>query len=150
MQIIYKIIISLIFGFFYFSCSLKPVANKSGVANIETKQELLIPGQTNKNDVIKLMGETVLVDYLNKSWIYTETLDTNNYLGKKIRLKNNVLFLTFDNKGILLKKDFFDVKDLKKIEFDDLKTETYGVSSSFSKKIFSSMKKRMDSKKDNK
>ena len=149
MQIIYKIIIALIFGFFSFSCSLKPAAYKSGVANIEIKQELLIPGQTNKNDVIKLMGETVLVDYLNKSWIYTETLDKNNYLGKKIRLKNNVLFLTFDNKGILIKKDFFDVKDLKKMEFDDLKTESYGVSSSFSKKIFSSMKKRMNSKKDN-
>ena len=145
----YTIIITLLFGLFLFSCSLKPASFKSGVANIEIKQELLIPGQTNKNDVIKLMGETVLVDYLNKSWIYTETLDKNNYLGKKIRLKNNVLFLTFDNKGILLKKDFFDIKDLKKMELDDLKTESYGVSSSFSKKLFSSMKKRMNSKNDN-
>ena len=149
MKIMYKIIITLIFGFFSFSCSLKPAAYKTGVANIEIKQELLIPGKTNKNDVIKFMGETVLVDYLDKSWIYTETLDTKNYLGKKVRLKNNVLFLTFDNKGILLKKDFFDIKDLKKMELDDLKTESYGVSSSFSKKLFSSMKQRMNSKKDN-
>lgn len=150
MKINYKINITLILCFFLFSCSLKPASYKSGVANIEIKQELLIPGKSNKNDVIKYMGETVLIDYLDKSWIYTETLDTKNYLGKKVRLKNNILILTFDNKGILLKKDFFDIKDFKDMKFDDLKTETYGVASSFSKKIFSSMKKRMNSKNDNK
>jgi outer membrane protein assembly factor BamE (lipoprotein component of BamABCDE complex) len=150
MKINYKINITLILCFFLFSCSLKPASYKSGVTNIEIKQELLIPGKSNKNDVIKYMGETVLIDYLDKSWIYTETLDTKNYLGKKVRLKNNILILTFDNKGILLKKDFFDIKDFKDMEFDDLKTETYGVTSSFSKKIFSSMKKRMNSKNDNK
>ena len=150
MKINYKINITLILCLFLFSCSLKPASYKSGVTNIEIKQELLIPGKSNKNDVIKYMGETVLIDYLDKSWIYTETLDTKNYLGKKVRLKNNILILTFDNKGILLKKDFFDIKDFKDMEFDDLKTETYGVTSSFSKKIFSSMKKRMNSKNDNK
>lgn len=150
MKINYKINITLILCFFLFSCSLKPASYKSGVTNIEIKQELLIPGKSNKNDVIKYMGETVLIDYLDKSWIYTETLDTKNYLGKKVRLKNNILILTFDNKGILLKKDFFDIKDFKDMKFDDLKTETYGVASSFSKKIFSSMKKRMNSKNDNK
>ena len=149
MKIMYKIIITLIFGFFSFSCSLKPATYQTGVANIEIKQELLIPGKTNKNDVIKHMGEAVLIDYLDKSWIYSETLDTKNYLGNKVRLKNNILFLTFDDKGILIKKDFFNNKDLKKMEFDDLKTESYGVSSSFSKKLFSSMKKRMNSKNDN-
>jgi len=106
MKINYKINITLILCFFLFSCSLKPASYKSGVTNIEIKQELLIPGKSNKNDVIKYMGETVLIDYLDKSWIYTETLDTKNYLGKKVRLKNNILILTFDNKGILLKKDF--------------------------------------------
>lgn len=150
MKINYKINIALILCFFLFSCSLKPASYKSGVTNIEIKQELLIPGKSNKNDVTKYMGETVLIDYLDKSWIYTETLDTKNYLGKKVRLKNNILILTFDNKGILLKKDFFDIKDFKDMELDDLKTETYGVTSSFSKKILSSLKKRMNSKNDNK
>ena len=39
-------------------------------------------------------------------------------LGKNYLKKNNVLVLEFDKYGVLKKKDFYDIEDMKKITFE--------------------------------
>ena len=45
-------------------------------------------------------------------------------LGKSKLSQNNVLVLKFDNRGILVEKDFFDKNDLREIEFEKNTTTT--------------------------
>jgi len=65
-------------------------------------------------------------------------------LGKKKIFANNVLLLEIDNKGLLAKKDFFDINDMKKINFSDAKTENTESKKSFVYDFLSSMRQRMN------
>jgi hypothetical protein len=53
-----------------------------------------------------------------------------------------MLILEFDNRGILQKKKIFNKDDFQNVKFDQSESESLGVSNSFSKRIFSSIKKR--------
>ena len=126
------------------SCKLSPSITHSGVINLEQKKDIFSLGKTNKNDVIKEIGDTLLKEYPEeKTWIYTETEIKRNLFGKKILIKNDILMLNFDNKGILLTKDFFNLKNMKDIVFDEEITQTISIEESRSKKFFSSMRKRL-------
>ena len=59
-------------------------------------------------------------------WIYIErTLSKGKFhkLGQNVLKTNNVLILTFDKYGILIKKDLYNKNDIKKISFSKKKTE---------------------------
>ena len=125
------------------SCKLSPSITHSGVINLEQKKDVFFLGKTNKNDVIKEIGETLLKEYPEeKSWIYIETETKRNLLGKKILIKNDILMLEFDDKGILLTKDFYNLKNIKDLNFNEETTSTLAIEESNSKKFFSSMRKR--------
>ena len=125
------------------SCKLSPSITHSGVINLEQKKDVFFLGKTNKNDVIKEIGETLLKEYPEeKSWIYIETETKRNLLGKKILIKNDILMLGFDDKGILLTKDFLNLKNIKDLNFNEETTSTLAIEESNSKKFFSSMRKR--------
>ena len=125
------------------SCTLSPSITHSGVINLEQKKDVFFLGKTNKNDVIKEIGETLLKEYPEeKSWIYIETETKRNLLGKKILIKNDILMLGFDDKGILLTKDFLNLKNIKDLNFNEETTSTLAIEESNSKKFFSSMRKR--------
>ena len=47
------------------SCNLKPVIKSNGIQNLGNRTSLLIPGETNKNDVIKIFGETLIKEIHN-------------------------------------------------------------------------------------
>tara|TARA_B110000902_G_scaffold225819_1_gene264066 strand:- start:432 stop:815 length:384 start_codon:yes stop_codon:yes gene_type:complete len=114
----------------------------SGVLNLDKRANLILPGTSNKNDVIRLLGETVLKDNPNeKKWSYIETIEKKT-LGKRQIIKNTMLILEFDNRGILQKKKIFNKDDFQNVKFDQSESESLGVSNSFSKRIFSSIKKR--------
>jgi outer membrane protein assembly factor BamE (lipoprotein component of BamABCDE complex) len=126
------------------SCTLSPSITHSGVINLEQKKDVFFLGKTNKNDVIKAIGETLLKEYPEeKSWIYIETETKRNLLGKKILIKNDILMLGFDDKGILLTKDFYNLKSMKDLNFNEEITQTTAIEESNSKKFFSSMRKRL-------
>ena len=132
---------------FLFSCSLTPNIKASGTANLQKKQEYLVIGKTNKNDTINYLGETILKDPPdNNGWTYFETEVLKNVFGVTTVIKNNVLFLDFDNKGILVKKFILTASDLKKLQLDDTVTNSLAINDSFSKKFFSSMKKRFQNR----
>ena len=61
----------------------------------------------------------------NDIWIYIERKITNtHFFGKRKLVVNNVMVLEIDNRGILAKKDFYNVNDMKTLKFDTQRSET--------------------------
>ena len=117
------------------NCTLNKVIKHHGVHFLEKKQEKLLLNNSNKNDIIKLLGPpSIKSTFDSDMWIYIER-DTSSSklskLGKKKLLKNNVLILELDSKGLLVKKIFLNKDDMKNIKFTDSITEM-----SFKKRTF--------------
>ena len=130
------------------SCSYKPVTKTNGIQNLDKRTELMTVGTTNKNDIIQLIGQTILKEQPNENiWAYVETVEQKKF-GKKKIIKNTLLILEFDSKGLLKNKKIFNKKDFNKLKFDEASTESYGLNNSFSKRIFSSIKKRAQNRLD--
>ncbi len=105
----------------------------------------MINKKSNKNDIIKVLGESSVKDPLDSNiWYYSEVLETNNVFGKKKIIESNLLVLKIDKKGILEKKTFFKTDDLKEINFDKTETLSLGVDNSFIKTFVKSSKKRIE------
>ena len=90
----YKLLIILIISIFIQNCSLNKVVKRHGVQNLEKKSEKIILNQTNKNDIIKLLGppSTYSLGDID-TLIYIERSTSSSKLtklgGKKL-LTNNV------------------------------------------------------------
>ena len=130
------------------SCSYKPVVKTNGIQNLDKRTDLMTVGTTNKNDVIELIGETILKERPNENiWAYVETVEQKKF-GKKKIIKNTLLILEFDSKGILKNKKILNKNDFNKINFDEAITVSSGLNNSFSKRIFSSIRKRSQNRLD--
>ena len=118
----YLIVISL----FISNCTLNKVIKHHGVHFLEKKNKKLVIGQTNKNDIIKLLGPPSTRGAFDEElWIYMEIQTSStriSKMGKKKLLKNNILILDIDNRGILSNNVFFNKNDMKKIKFSKDKT----------------------------
>ena len=133
--------------FFLFSCSLTPNIKLSGVVNLEKKQEALVIGVSNKNDAISYLGESILKEPPgDDSWAYIETSEVKNIFGKKKIIKNNVLLLEFNQRGVLTGKHILNINDINKLDLDKDITNTSALNDSFSKKFFGSIRKRLQNK----
>ena len=105
----------------------------------------------NKNDVRLLLGAPSTVGVFDDTvWIYIERTKTRGKLlklGKNVTLKNNVLVLKFNNRGLLYEKKFYEKKDIQKIDFS--KETEGGVTreSSFIKSFLSSVRQKMHKRK---
>ena len=141
-------IILLIIFVFVTNCKFDKIVNSHGVHYLDKKQKELIVQFSNKNDIIQLLGPPATKSKFNNDlWIYIERKKTRTTLlkfGKKKIFANNVLLLEIDNKGLLAKKDFFDINDMKKINFSDGKTENTESKKSFVYDFLSSMRQRMN------
>ena len=141
-------IILLIIFVFVANCKFDKIVNSHGVHYLDKKQKELIVQFSNKNDIIQLLGPPATKSKFNNDlWIYIERKKTRSTLlkfGKKKIFANNVLLLEIDNKGLLAKKDFFDINDMKKINFSDGKTKNTVSKKSFVYDFLSSMRQRMN------
>ena len=111
------------------NCSFNLVDDHHGVFFIEKKMKKIQVDTTNKNDLIKIFGEpSTKSTFDNDVWIYIERKITNtHFLGKRELIVNNVLVLEIDERGLLAKIDFYDIEDMKKINFDRDNTQiAYG------------------------
>lgn len=134
-------------SFLLLSCSLKENSKVHGLLNLEKRQEILKIGYTNQNDVIAEFGETLLKEYPEENlWAYIEVVEKRNIYGKKEMLKNNVLLLEFNSKGILANKEFLDNKNFQNIKFDNKQTQGLAIDERFSKKFLASIRKRFENK----
>ena len=139
------LLLSLIF---LASCSLDKVIQHHGVHNLEKKQAKLKINETNKNDIINLIGPPSTKNtFDNDIYIYIEKKTSNSKLlklGKKKLLKNDVLVLEIDNNGILLTKNFYNKNDMNNISFDERITGMNYSKRSFILDFLSSLRQKID------
>ena len=130
------------------NCSFKKVVKHHGVPFLEKKQKQLIINKTTSNDVRKILGTpSTRSKFDNDVWIYIERKQTQSKLrnlGQMKIFKNNVLVLEIDNYGILKKKEFYNMEDMKKIKIAEETTEANFSRNSFIYEFMSSMRQKIN------
>jgi len=130
------------------NCNLKNNIEHHGVHLLEKKNEKLRINENNKNDVFKLLGPpSVQSTFDNDLMFYIErTIKTEGLykLGKRKILKNNVLIVQIDNRGILVKKEFINLNQMNDIEISKKITEINYKKSSFIYDFLSSMRQKVN------
>ncbi len=130
------------------NCSFKKVVKHHGVSFLEKKQKNLIINETNKNEIINLLGSPSTKSRFNNDvWIYIERKQTQSRLknlGRMKIYKNDVLVLEIDGYGLLKKKDFYNLNDMKKINIVKNTTEGNITKNSFIYEFMSSMRQKMN------
>mgnify|MGYP001330524861 CR=1 FL=1 len=130
------------------NCSFKPVVKHHGVPSLEKKQKSLIIRKTNKNDIIKILGNpSTTSKFDNNIWIYIERKQTQSKLknlGRMKIFKNDVLVLEIDDYGILSKKEFYNKDDMENIKISEATTQSGFQRNSFIYEFLSSMRQKID------
>jgi outer membrane protein assembly factor BamE (lipoprotein component of BamABCDE complex) len=143
-KILYIIFLSLIVS----NCSFKKVVKHHGVPFLEKKQKLLVVNTTNKNDILKILGNpSTTSKFDNDVWIYIERKQTQSKLknlGRMKIYKNDVLVLEVDDYGILKKKEFFNKDDMENIKVVEATTEAGFKRNSFIYNFMSSMRQKIN------
>jgi len=143
-KILYIIFLSLIVS----NCSFKKVVNHHGVPFLEKKQKLLVVNTTNKNEIIKILGNpSTTSKFDNDVWIYIERKQTQSKLKNMGRMKiykNDVLVLEVDDYGILKKKEFFNKDDMQNIKIVEATTKEGFNRNSFIYNFMSSMRQKIN------
>ena len=102
--------------------------------------------RTNKNDILKIIGPpSSISNFDNNKWFYIQTKKENQSLlklGIKKIEKNNILVVKFNNKGILEKKDIFNLNDMNDIKYVKNITEKEFRQNNTLYKIFSSLREK--------
>ena len=130
------------------NCSFKKVVKHHGVPFLEKKQQSLIINKSNKNDIIKILGNpSTTSQFDNDVWISIERKQTQSELKKLGRMKifkNDVLVLEIDNYGVLKKKEFFNKDDMEDIKIVKNTTEVGFQKNSFIYSFMSSMRQKIN------
>ena len=108
------------------NCSFNLVDDHHGVFYLDKKEKKIKVKESNTNDILSILGEpSTKSTFDNDVWIYIERKITNShFFGKRKLIINNVMVLEIDEKGILAKKDFYDIEDMKDIDFDENRSES--------------------------
>ena len=143
-NIFYLFVIFLIIS----NCTLNKVIKHHGVQFLEKKNEKLVIGKTNKNDIIELLGPPSTKGAFNQElWIYMEVQTSSSKLsrfGEKKLLKNNILLLDIDSRGVLSKKVFFNKEDMNNIKFSEDTTQMSYSKNSFMYDFFYSVRQKIN------
>ena len=138
----------LIIAIILSSCGFEKRVDHHGVHLLKKKSDLITVKETNKNDIIKILGPpSVESTFNNDLYFYIERKSTTDKiikLGKKKYLANNVLVLEIDSRGILLNKQFFDLNKMKKIKTISKETTVDYQKQSFIYEFLSSMRQKIN------
>ena len=130
------------------NCSFKKVVKHHGVPFLDKKQKQLVIDQSTSNDIRKILGTpSTRSKFDNDIWIYIERKQTQSKLrslGRMKIFKNDVLVLEIDNYGILKKKDFYNMEDMKKIKIIEDTTDATFARNSFIYDFMSSMRQKIN------
>ena len=143
-KVLYIIFLSLIVA----NCSFKKITKHHGVPFLEKKQTSLVVNKTNKNDIIKSLGNpSTKSKFDNDVWIYIERKQTQSKLknfGKMKIYKNDVLVLEIDDYGILKKKEFYNKDDMENIKIVEATTQAGFKKITFIYEFMSSMRQKIN------
>ena len=142
-----KILYFLLILLFIISCQRKEVIKTHGISYLEKREKLIFINKSNKNDTIDIFGQPSTKGMTDENlWIYVERTITRGKLlklGRNLIKKNNVLVLEFDKYGILRKKEFYNIQDMKKITFEKNITENEIRKENFIYSFLSSVRQKM-------
>ena len=115
---------------------------------LEKKSEKLVIGKTNKNDIYELLGPPYTKGSFDEElWIYMEIQTSSSKLsklGKKKLLKNNILLLDIDDRGILSKSFFIDKDKMNEIKFSEDTTQMSYSKNSFIYEFLYSVRQKIN------
>ena len=144
----HKLLYIILVSFIVSNCSFKPVVKHHGVPFLEKKQLELTVNKSNKNDIVKILGNpSTKSTFDNDVWIYIERKQTQSKLknlGKMKIFKNDVLVLELDNYGILKKKEFYNIADMEKLNIVKATTESGMKKNSFIYDFMSSLRQKIN------
>jgi outer membrane protein assembly factor BamE (lipoprotein component of BamABCDE complex) len=130
------------------NCTPKKVVKHHGVPFLEKKQNSLVLNESNKNDVIKILGNPSTKSFFDDNiWIYIERKQTQSELknlGKMEIYKNDVLVVEFDDLGILKNKKLNDINKMENIMIAKETTENVNKNKSFLYDFMSSMRQKIN------
>jgi len=119
-----------------------------GVHKLNIKQEKLIPSETNKNDIIKILGPPSTVSFFdNEILFFIERKETNGSimeLGRRKIITNNVLIVEINKYGLLENKTFYDLTKMQEIKISKNTTEVDYQKDSFIYDFLSSMRQKIN------
>jgi len=130
------------------NCSMQKPIKHHGVHKLELKEKKLILNETNKNDIIKILGPPSVESKFDKEvlfFIERKITNTSTFkLSKQIIMTNNVLIVELDSYGILEKKDFYDLTKMNDIKFSKNITDVDYTKQSFVYDFLSSMRQKIN------
>ena len=131
---------------FIVNCSGNKVSNFHGSKALDLKFEKLIINETNKNDLVRIIGSPSTVsDFDKNKWFYIERLKKNQSifkLGIKKINKNNILIVEFNNRGLLEDKKILNLNDMNDLKYVENITEKDFEQNNFLFNIFSSLREK--------
>jgi len=143
-----KLFIFFIISLLISACTLKKVEKHHGVHFLNKKQEKLTINQSNKNDILNLLGSpSTKSTFDNDLWIYIERITENSSLkkfGTEKIIVNNVLLLEINSMGLLESKQFLNLKNMQDLEFSEQTTEGKYRKNTFLYDFLSSMRQKIN------
>ena len=142
-----KILFILLF-LFTLNCTTNKVSKNHGFKSLEQRYEKITVNQSNKNDIISLIGPpSTKSDFDENKWYYLERRKTNQSiikLGIKKIEKNNILIVEFNNRGILKDKKLYDLNNMNDIKYVQNITKKEFKQNNFIYNIFTSIREKIN------
>jgi len=143
-----KIVYFILLFFTVTNCSFKKVSDNHGVPFLNAKEKKLFINQSNKNDIIDILGyPSTISKFDNNVWIYIERRQTQSELkslGEMKIYKNQILVLKLNEKGILENKRIYTIKNMNDLKVAKKTTENIYKKDSFLYNFFSSMRQKVN------
>ena len=116
---------------------------------LDKKQKKLVVNKTNKNDIIRVLGNpSTKSKFNNDIWIYIERKQTQSNLrnfGKMKISENNVLVLEINDYGILKKKELYNKEKMANVKISEAETKpAYNNRDSFVYDFLSSLRQKVN------
>ena len=140
-----KLLFYISLFFLISNCSLNLVDDHHGVYYLDKKEKKIIVQESNINDILSIFGEpSTKSSFDNDVWIYIERKISNtHFFGKRKLIVNNVMVLEINSKGILAKKDFYNLENMKNLKFDNQRSASLK-KRNFVYNFLSSMRQRVN------
>ena len=130
------------------NCSIKNMSRSHGIKNLEKKSKNLVLNETNKNDIYNVLGPPSTKSHVDENtWIYIERKIENSSiikLGKEKVVRNNLLVLLIDQKGILHSKQFYDLTKMNNVQISDLQTSDTFRKNTFLSNFLTSVRQKIN------
>ena len=143
-----KILLLLSLFLLFANCTNKLAIDHHGVHKLSVKQEKLLLNDTNKNDIIKILGPPSTISFFdNEVLFFIERKEASGSilkLGSKKIITNDVLIVEINKYGLLEKKTFYDLTKMQKFKISKNITEVDYQKDSFIYDFLSSMRQKIN------